>query len=344
MVRLLRITAFALVVLLAIGVFHPATADTLAAQPNIRQLTLIDDGVETTHETSVRTISNFLQQQGLTLYPADEISHNIRLNVSDGLVLVITRAFNVNITINGETEQKVVSRGTTVADIINYLQEKREITLLFEGDLEKQVYEEDYLTFDIWRSRVEAEVTLIPYDVEQIVNPHLPRGTIIVLREGGIGEIRLETAVVYINDEEYTREFIGEFTTEPVRRLEEISPSSAFALGELTDTSCPTFTYARRLTMNASAYTAGFSCTGKRPGHPAYRITRSGREVEHGIVAVDPAFIPLGTKLYVEGYGFAIAADTGGAIRGYKIDLFMEYMGDALRFGRRNITVFILEQ
>jgi len=96
--------------------------------------------------------------------------------------------------------------------------------------------------------------------------------------------------------------------------------------------------------MNASAYTAGFSCTGKRPGHPAYRITRSGREVEHGIVAVDPAFIPLGTKLYVEGYGFAIAADTGGAIRGYKIDLFMEYMGDALRFGRRNITVFILEQ
>jgi len=65
--------------------------------------------------------------------------------------------------------------------------------------------------------------------------------------------------------------------------------------------------------------------------------------VEHGIVAVDPTVIPLGTRLYVEGYGFALAADTGSAIRGYKIDLFMEYIGDARQFGRRDVTVFILE-
>jgi len=343
MVRLLRISAFALVMLLTIGVFLPGTADTVAAQPNIRHITLIDDGVETKHETTVRTIGNFLQEEGITLYPADEISHDPRLHVSDGLVLKITRAFNVNITIKGETDHKTVDRGTNVAEIKNYLQNELEITLLFDGSLEKQVYEEDSLEFDTWRSRIEAETTKIPYETEQIVNHSLPRGTVIVLREGELGETRVETTVVYINEEEYTREFLGVFTSEPITRLEEISPSSAFALGELTDTGCPSFGYVRRLVMNASAYTAGFSCTGKRPGHPAYRITRSGREVEHGIVAVDPAFIPLGTRLYVEGYGFALAADTGGAIRGYKIDLFMEYIGDALRFGRRNVTVFILE-
>jgi len=336
-------TAFALVVLLAVGVFHPTTADTLAAQPTVRQITLIDDGVESTHETTVRTIANFLQEQGITLYPADEISRDPRVHVSDGLVLEIIRAFNINITINGETTQKAVRRGANVEEIKYYLQEELETTLLFDGDLQKQVYEEDYLEFDTWRSRIEAEITKIPYETERLVNTYLPRGTVNVIREGEIGETRAETKVVYINEEEYTREFVGEFTSMPINRLEEISPSSAFVLGALADTSCPTFAYVRRLTMNATAYTAGFSCTGKRPGHPAYRITRSGREVEHGIVAVDPNFIPLGTRLYVDGYGFAIAADTGGAIRGYKIDLFMEYRADALRFGRRNVTVFILE-
>jgi len=345
MVRLLRITAFTLVTLLAIGMFHPSgVADTLAAEPNVRQVTLIDDGVVTRHETTVRTIGNFLREQEITLYPADEVSRDTRLHISDGLVLEITRAFNINIAVNGEIEQKAVSRGTKVADVKSYLQEKLETILLFNGNLEQLLYEEDYLEFDTWRSRTEADITIIPYETEQIINPNFLRGTEMVLREGEVGEIRVETTVVYINEIEYAREFVGEFTTEPVTRIVETFPASAFALGELTDTSCPTFAYTRRLTMNASAYTAGFSCTGKRPGHPAYRITRSGREVEHGIVAVDPAFIPLGTKLYVEGYGFALAADTGGAIRGYKIDLFMEYIGDALRFGRRNVTVFVLEQ
>jgi 3D (Asp-Asp-Asp) domain-containing protein len=59
-------------------------------------------------------------------------------------------------------------------------------------------------------------------------------------------------------------------------------------------------------------------------------------------VAVDPTIIPLGTHLYVEGYGFALAADVGGAIKGYKIDLYYEEMEDALRFGRRDLTVYIL--
>jgi 3D (Asp-Asp-Asp) domain-containing protein len=95
--------------------------------------------------------------------------------------------------------------------------------------------------------------------------------------------------------------------------------------------------------MEATAYTAGYCCTNKHPWDPWYRITASGREVEHGIVAVDRTLIPLGTRLYVDGYGFAIAADVGGAIRGYKIDLFMEDLGDALRFGRRHIYVWVLD-
>ena len=51
-------------------------------------------------------------------------------------------------------------------------------------------------------------------------------------------------------------------------------------------------------------------------------VTRTGVTVRHGAVAVDPEVIPLGTLLYVEGYGYAVAVDTGGAVKGNMIDLF----------------------
>jgi 3D (Asp-Asp-Asp) domain-containing protein len=71
--------------------------------------------------------------------------------------------------------------------------------------------------------------------------------------------------------------------------------------------------------MYATWYNAASS--GKPATHPAYGITASGMALTKGIVAVDPAVIPLGTRLYVPGYGFAIAADTGGGIKGNMIDL-----------------------
>lgn len=88
----------------------------------------------------------------------------------------------------------------------------------------------------------------------------------------------------------------------------------------------------RAMHMVATAYTAGCSgCSG---------ITAIGEPAGRGIVAVDPNVIPLGTKLYIPGYGFAIAGDTGGAIRGARIDLGFDSLGDAVNFGRRDIVVY----
>ena len=72
-------------------------------------------------------------------------------------------------------------------------------------------------------------------------------------------------------------------------------------------------------------------------------ITAMGIPATYGIVAVDPAIIPLGTRVYIPGYGEALAADTGGAIYGYKIDLCMESYWEAMDFGRRTVTVFVLK-
>jgi 3D (Asp-Asp-Asp) domain-containing protein len=61
-------------------------------------------------------------------------------------------------------------------------------------------------------------------------------------------------------------------------------------------------------------------------------------------VAVDPRVIRLGSRLFIEGYGAAIAADTGGAIRGNRIDLCMDSLRSAINFGRQPVKVYVLQE
>lgn len=89
--------------------------------------------------------------------------------------------------------------------------------------------------------------------------------------------------------------------------------------------------------MQASAYTKSIE-EGTHKG-----ITRSGSQVSRGTVAVDPRVIPLGTKVYVEGYGHAECLDTGGAIKGNRIDLYMDSREECFEFGRRDVKVYIIE-
>lgn len=101
------------------------------------------------------------------------------------------------------------------------------------------------------------------------------------------------------------------------------------------DTSRGRMRYKSMMVMEASAYLptdgggAGITATGVRAGH--------------GIAAVDPDVIPLGTRLYIPGYGVAVAADTGGMIEGDMIDLCMEDYGSAIEFGRRDVKVYVLD-
>lgn len=98
-----------------------------------------------------------------------------------------------------------------------------------------------------------------------------------------------------------------------------------------------TFKAQRVVTMRASAYEPGPQSNGKWAGQ-----TTLGIRPAYGIVAVDPNFIKLGSLLFVEGYGFAYAADTGGAIKGNRIDLCMRTNAECNRFGRRNVRVHVL--
>lgn len=95
----------------------------------------------------------------------------------------------------------------------------------------------------------------------------------------------------------------------------------------------------KQLTVEATAYTA--SCEG------CSGVTATGVDLKANpnqkVIAVDPSVIPLGSKVYVEGYGEAIAADTGGAIKGNKIDVFVPAQADAKQWGRKTVNITVLD-
>ena len=91
----------------------------------------------------------------------------------------------------------------------------------------------------------------------------------------------------------------------------------------------------RTLYVEATAYSPFDKDAGSR--------TATGETLRRGIIAVDPAVIPLGTEVYIPGYGAARAADTGGAIRGHVIDIAFDTYEEAIAFGRRNLEIYIIE-
>ncbi|MBM7635026.1 peptidoglycan-binding protein [Geomicrobium sediminis] len=132
-------------------------------------------------------------------------------------------------------------------------------------------------------------------------------------------------------EETQSEETVASESTEPTESTESSSSESASSSNESPE--------GTTMTMEATAYTADCEgCSG---------ITATGIDLRNdrnaNVVAVDPNVIPLGSTVYVEGYGEAIAGDTGGAITGNKIDLHMATTEEALNFGRQNVEVTVLD-
>lgn len=124
-------------------------------------------------------------------------------------------------------------------------------------------------------------------------------------------------------------------TIEDLEKFEEQYPVEEAPPENVVETPRGYEPYSQMMGMEATAY---LPTDGSAEG-----ITAMGIPATYGIVAVDPDVIPLGSRVYIPGYGEALAADTGGAIYGYRIDLCMEDYYQAMEFGRRNVTVFVLK-
>lgn len=116
--------------------------------------------------------------------------------------------------------------------------------------------------------------------------------------------------------------------------------------GNIAVTASGTFMFSKKLTCKATAYEGSAASNGQWAGK-----TATGRAPVYGVVAVDPSVIPLNSKLYIESadggkswvYGFAVAGDTGGAIKGNKVDLCYNTLDQCYQFGRRDCIVYVLD-
>jgi 3D (Asp-Asp-Asp) domain-containing protein len=201
-------------------------------------------------------------------------------------------------------------------------------------------------TIEIYRVKevVEIEESIIPFEKHVEKNNRLEVGISKVVQEGKDGLKRSHIKREYVNGVLTSSEVVkDEIVTEPIPQITE-KGSKDFIVTSRGNTR-----YRKAVVMTATAYDLSLESTGKGPGDKYYGLTASGTRVRPGVVAVDPRVIPLGTKLYVQSldhtkdYGFAIAEDTGGAIKGNKIDLFFESSNDVYNFGRRKVKVYVLE-
>ncbi|WP_284641326.1 3D domain-containing protein [Paenibacillus silviterrae] len=100
----------------------------------------------------------------------------------------------------------------------------------------------------------------------------------------------------------------------------------------------------------ATGYYAGKESTGKNPGHPEYGLTRSGLRVlrdeyAFSTIAADPAVFPIGTVLYIPGYGYGVVADTGSAVKGNRIDLYFETKDQVYKeWGKKTLNVYVVKR
>lgn len=96
----------------------------------------------------------------------------------------------------------------------------------------------------------------------------------------------------------------------------------------------------------ATGYTAGKESTGKSPSHPSYGITYSGVKVKRDLystIAADISLFPIGTILFIPGYGYGVVADTGSAIKGNRIDLYFETVNDVYKkWGKKKLAVYVV--
>ena len=177
-----------------------------------------------------------------------------------------------------------------------------------------------------------TQTSVIKADVIYEFSRSVGLGRIVKANDGKDGSVTKVFKVTKVDGKVVSKDLIREEKVPAVNAKFHIGSG-----GYQSSRGASSFKKVKTLRMNASAYEPGVASNGRWAG-----TTTLGVTPRYGIVAVDPRVIKLGTLLYVEGYGFAYAADTGSAIKGNRIDLCFATNAQCNRFGRQAVTVHVL--
>ncbi|MFQ5859274.1 MAG: ubiquitin-like domain-containing protein [Anaerolineae bacterium] len=311
---------------------HPVEVRVHRAVP----FSLSDNGLRAQLWTTAPTLGQALTEKGIPVYVADAVSLPLDTPMSAGLTVTIRRSQPVSILVDGR-EIRTRTRAETVAGILT-----QEGITLGELDYTKPGVDAPLAgdqTIDVRRVTEEFvyEEAPIPFETVWQADPTLELDAHRLIQAGDPGVRRRRTRIVYENGEEVSRDTANWWVEEDP--TPEIIAYGTDIKWRTVDTPDGPKRYWRKMRVLATSYSAATS--GKSRDHPAYGITRLGWEARRGIVAVDPRVINLRQKLYVPGYGTAVAGDTGSKIRGRHIDLGFDE--DNLQLWYRWVDVYLLE-
>lgn len=342
--------------------------------PVTRSIVLHVDGKSLHVSTQSTTVEDMLQDEMIPLDKHDYISVPLQTEIEDGLNIEIRYAKNFTITSKGQTTQySSTAKNVEMAleDVGIVLSEDDETSpsrksTLFENDdimilnyvknMEETVEDQPLKTITIYddtllkgQSRI-AQKGTAPTIQRQVQKTYLngyalnedPKESIV--KTQGIPQI----VVVGTKEPEplYVEPNIERGTSQDNSRISQSESGANLSIKEVQVAKLP-YDGEGQETLTGfelTAYTAHYASTNKHEGHPEYGITASGTKVMEGrTIAVDPSVIPMGWWVYIDGLGYRRAEDTGGAIKGKKIDVYFESEEYAEIFGRRQgYTVTII--
>jgi 3D (Asp-Asp-Asp) domain-containing protein len=316
---------------------HPvsALAADLANPGSQQPVVFQSQQTQTQQMTAARTVGDFLKERGITVGAADYVHPSLDTPIVPGMQIEYDASIPLTL-VDGTSRRTIVSTASDVGALL----EERGIHLSDYDTVSPSLADPIVAGETIRVTRIakwisSVKLPIAPKTVRGI-DFRLPPGETKVISPGRAGERVAIISFVSTDGKLRKRTLASHVLRQPRMRViaEGVGTYSAFADFAQRGLQKTAYIAADALEMIATAYTAAcVGCSG---------YTATGYRAGRGIVAVDPRVIPLGTHLFIPGYGFAIAGDTGGAIIGNRIDLGFNSESDAIQFGRRTIRVYTL--
>lgn len=300
-----------------------------------KTITVIIDDKRKEIVTYKDTVGAVLEDNEISLNPKDKIEPKVDSEIKDKDTITIKKAVNIKIAVDG----KNISVQSVEDDVASLLKEEG-ITLNDKDKVTPDIKSNLCEGMEVAVTRVETKnfTESIPIAYKEVVKRDntLPNTTKKVAQEGKKGEKQITTSVVYENGVEVARKVIKEVVAKkPIDKITIVGTLPVVPVSR----GGSSMAYGKVLKVRSTAYWAvnGVGKTYTASGRKAVRNPEG-----YSTIAVDPKVIPYGTRLFVQGYGLAIAADTGTAIKGNKIDVYFNTYGEACKWGVKYVNVYIL--
>jgi uncharacterized protein YabE (DUF348 family) len=281
-----------------------------------RSVTLDDNGTQRILYTTGATVAAALDESRIGLFSADQVTPPLNQMLTDDARITIKRSMPITVQVDGRT-LRTRTHARTVGEAL------AEVGIALNGMDTSTPPGNAALTpnLGITVKRIteteEVEQVELPFNRVLTPDPTLELDQIVITQAGQVGIQEIHTRVRREDGVEVSRSAPLRWIVTPARNEQgKIGMNPILHTLETPDTKV---SYWRKLTVRATAYRPATS--GKLPNDPLYGVTSTGQRLAKGIVAVDPDLIPIGTELYIPGYGRAVAGDVPGNLTGLQIKL-----------------------